>query len=1062
MSSRPRQLSGLEDHRNSWQVFIEAQEAVVRHRERPLKIKLPEEENFSSSEVRLEIIPTDNKAKFYQQAKSLLGLQESAIDARLGYFSLPWNTAATTNNFLKLAEVAEQCYFSYQPQPVLQGSVRKRRHTPEAVKQQVELLLNRAELARPFQVDQSKAAEDSQIKVSIRLLGIAETPESTNGERNFLRWTRAEAALAMRQTLTAAGFVWQGVKATLCTVTEPEKTWTLNADEYSHATLLAYLEELKRGVGVQIQDLVYCFRTTSGNKTEQASCLEALAGRLKAAFPNIKLEADLEWRQLTFTHYFSFAKRVSENLRLHNLLDSFRPELERLQLALQLPPQDRLVFRAKEEPQRFVKDEAERLQQLRGEEITIGEGPARLPLGQLVRVKYPFIYIGLPPECTDEHRDSLLTRLRAAGEVRPNLTGDREKLYRLSQALRRVNNPEAALPNPQTRRALFDSTAAGGAANPGELEPDSATWREVATHSYLPLNPAQHAAVVASLLTPDLALVQGPPGTGKSTAISQIIWHLVRQNPQHRILLTSETNTAVDNALEKLEHGTHNLVRPVRIGDESKLEREGGRYALSRLTAWAENSVDDLTAEQQDNALTRWLRNIARRAEVQAPAELPAELREAWVVALASPSATTKSSVLSRYLAHTNVIGATGGALGEKTTRQTPTQFFRQYQRVFGSKLCVTDKTKQLIQEQQYIKAERFGLANLLPPKSVPRGIRFDVVVMDEASKATPPELALALIHAHRAVVIGDHRQLPPLLDQEEFRNTLEAAGAPELARQFSRADAETSQFERLFTQPGLQPGVLSRFDTQYRMHPDINEVIKQFYVADGGLNCGIPTTLADVPDLSHPLSRYHGLSHPALLTPADHLVWVEVDAPEMLAGTSRVNPTEVEAVRAVLSCLAGSQGFADFQRHWTKPEDQEVALITFYGRQVRLLKEVEAEFASRVPTRLQTVDKFQGMERNIVVVSLVRSDMLAYAHPSTPDLDTYPDSYGYPPQPSLGFAQFPNRLNVALSRAKRLLVIVGNSRHFSRHDCYRRVYETVQARGRVVPYTDLLPYLSA
>jgi superfamily I DNA and/or RNA helicase len=191
-------------------------------------------------------------------------------------------------------------------------------------------------------------------------------------------------------------------------------------------------------------------------------------------------------------------------------------------------------------------------------------------------------------------------------------------------------------------------------------------------------------------------------------------------------------------------------------------------------------------------------------------------------------------------------------------------------------------------------------------------------------------------------------------------------------------------------------------------------------------------------------------------------LVWVEVDAPEMLAGTSRVNPTEVEAVRAVLSCLAGSQGFADFQRHWTKPEDQEVALITFYGRQVRLLKEVEAEFASRVPTRLQTVDKFQGMERNIVVVSLVRSDMLAYAHPSTPDLDTYPDSYGYPPQPSLGFAQSPNRLNVALSRAKRLLVIVGNSRHFSRHDCYRRVYETVQARGRVVPYTNLLPYLSA
>jgi DNA polymerase alpha-associated DNA helicase A len=96
-----------------------------------------------------------------------------------------------------------------------------------------------------------------------------------------------------------------------------------------------------------------------------------------------------------------------------------------------------------------------------------------------------------------------------------------------------------------------------------------------------------------------------------------------------------------------------------------------------------------------------------------------------------------------------------------------------------------------------------------------------------------------------------------------------------------------------------------------------------------------------------------------------------------------------------------------------------------------------------------------------VVVVSLVRSDKIAESRTQRPDLITFPANGGYPSQPSLGFAESPNRLNVALSRAKRLLIIVGNSRHFSRHDCYRRVFETVQAQGRVVDYRDLLPFLA-
>ncbi|MBJ6146314.1 DEAD/DEAH box helicase [Hymenobacter sp. BT559] len=1064
MAARSRQLSELQDHRRSWQTFIQAQEAVIRHRERPLKIRLPEDENFSGGELRLEIIPVDNKTQFYEQAKSLLGVRETDIDIRQGLFSLSWDTTVSPSILSNLAETAVKYYFTYRPEPVVQGTVRRRSSDdPLAVKRQVELSLGQADLALPFQIACAEATDDHQTKIEIRLLIAPEAPNVTTFERNLSRWARAEAALTLRRTMANAGFAWRGVNVVMCATGEPDKPWLLKAKDYGDAMLIAHLEGLKRKTVVQVRDVLYCFRTTSVDKTAQAACLELLVDRLKSAFPTVELNLDTDRRRLEFTYYLSFAKRVTENLRLQNLLDSCRLDLERAHLQLLLSPQDRLLFQAREEPQRFKEDETERLRQLRGEEVNIGEGPERLLLGEIVRVSYPFIHITLPPDTTVEQRAHMLVRLKTSGEIRPNLTGDREKLARLSGALRRVADPKEKLLNPQTRWALFDATAAGGAADPNELKSGSSTWQEVDTHSYLSLNPAQHAAVVASLLARDLALVQGPPGTGKSTAISQIIWHLVRQDPQRRVLLTSETNTAVDNAIEKLEHSIHNLVKPVRIGDESKLEREGARYALTRLTAWVETPTADLTEEQHDNALPRWLRNITRRARTQAPADVPAALHDAWAAALASPSSATRVKVLNQYLTYTNVIGATGGALGEKTTLGKPTKFYRQYQQVFGSGLCATDKAVQQFRKAAKVaEPEPSPLGPHPADEPAPKGIRFDVVVMDEASKATPPELALAMIYAHRAIIIGDHRQLPPLLDQEEFRNTLIEAGEPELARQFSRADAETSQFERLFTQPGVQPGVVSRFDTQYRMHPDINAVIEQFYISDGGLKCGVPEALADVPDLTHPLSRYHGLSHSALLAATDHLVWVEVDAPEMLAGTSRVNLAEAQAVRAVLACLSESKGFAEFQAHWPKPEEQEVALITFYGRQVKLLQDVAAQFADRLPARVQTVDKFQGMERNIVVVSLVRSDKLAHSSAQAPDIDTYPNSGGYPSQPSLGFAQFPNRLNVALSRAKRLLIIVGNSRHFSRNDCYRRVYETVQARGRVVPYTALLPYLPA
>ncbi|MET4104747.1 AAA domain-containing protein [Hymenobacter sp. UYP22] len=1054
-----RQLSDLQTHQQSWYSYIEARKALIQFNEQPIAIKSAANITPSADEWKVELEQVNSVSLFYESARQTLRLRESDIREKEGLFCLPWNTTVTEGTLNSLKQTAETCYMEFEPAPMLKGTIGSWFEHPDLVKAKATSLLQQAGIAFPWNIVKAECqgeASNHQTDLEIVLMVNLDSSAMSTAERNAKRWAHAEARMALTRILTSHGFVARGVKASLVTSRFTRNVWASSFSQLVQQTWVADLVEQEH---VKICQLRYCFQTSAGEKSS-SGLLEEIGAELRLAFPRIQPVLSANSLRLEFQYYLDFSKRTAQVLRLRNLLDTYQDRLEQVGLVARLFGTDQLHFLARPDQRRQQEDAATRFSKLAGEEVGIGEDKNYQKIGKLARVQFPFLTIALAPEIDVETRLQLYKKLIAGNSITPNLTGEREKLARLSDALRRMTDPKKSVPNPQLRAALFDAAQARAVSEPAELNVGSATWQEVAQHSFLRLNESQHASVVATLLAPDMALVQGPPGTGKSTAISQIIWHLVRQNPLNRILLTSETNTAVDNALEKLENGFHNLVKPIRIGSEAKMEEEGGRYALTRLEEWATAPTEAQSGpvDQSDNILRRWMRTIARRATAQAL--LPTELTTAWTAALDDLAPATRAVVLKHYLENVNVIGATGGSLGEKSTRSTPikpvyTKFFRQYRKVFAERLTATEVS-------QKNSAKNSGKGSSSANTIDTSGIRFDVVVMDEASKATPPELALALVYAYKAIIIGDHRQLPPLLDEGDFRSTLLAAGAPELAARFSRADAETSQFERLFTRPGVQPGVVSRFDTQYRMHPDINAVIEQFYVDDNGLKCGIPEAAADEPNLSSALSRYHGLTHPVLVSPSDHLIWVEVDEPELLAGTSRINPSEVQATEAVLACLSQSQGFEEFQAHWTKPEEREVALITFYGRQVNLLQEVAAQFSDTIPCRVQTVDKFQGMERNIVVVSLVRSDKIAATRFQEPDLEAYPASGGYPLQPSLGFAQFPNRLNVALSRAKRLLIIVGNSRHFSRNDCYRRVYETVQARGRVVPYADLLPYLKS
>lgn len=88
-------------------------------------------------------------------------------------------------------------------------------------------------------------------------------------------------------------------------------------------------------------------------------------------------------------------------------------------------------------------------------------------------------------------------------------------------------------------------------------------------------------AVAKAVSAPDIAIIQGPPGTGKTTVIAEIIWQQILKKPDSKILLTSQTNLAVDNALERLQG--RRGIRPVRIQNAST-EKEIGIEAKG--TCW--------------------------------------------------------------------------------------------------------------------------------------------------------------------------------------------------------------------------------------------------------------------------------------------------------------------------------------------------------------------------------------------------------------------------------------------------------------------------------------------
>ncbi|WP_100407481.1 DEAD/DEAH box helicase [Bacillus solitudinis] len=288
----------------------------------------------------------------------------------------------------------------------------------------------------------------------------------------------------------------------------------------------------------------------------------------------------------------------------------------------------------------------------------------------------------------------------------------------------------------------------------------------------------------------------------------------------------------------------------------------------------------------------------------------------------------------------------------------------------------------------------------------------FDVVIIDEVSKATPPELLLPMLKGKKIILVGDHHQLPPLLGNDTLEETLQEMadesedfkGKVELKKLLKE-----SLFERLYKNlPNSNKTMLA---IQYRMHEKIMATIAPFYEQENErLQCG----LTDSDSV-----RDHLLESPRIQRDS-HLVWLDMPneaaffEERMKGGKSLYNPAELREIGDLLTEIDAATEQSKQAGRMKTDEKKSIGVISFYGEQVkRLDRLIHQELRLRHLTiRTGTVDRFQGMEMDIILLSMVRN------HDNKHD--------------DIGFAKDYRRLNVALSRAKELLVLIGSTKMFT------------------------------
>lgn len=272
----------------------------------------------------------------------------------------------------------------------------------------------------------------------------------------------------------------------------------------------------------------------------------------------------------------------------------------------------------------------------------------------------------------------------------------------------------------------------------------------------------------------------------------------------------------------------------------------------------------------------------------------------------------------------------------------------------------------------------------------------FTTLFIDEAAQALEAACWIAISKADRVILAGDHHQLPPTI------KCIEAA----------RGGLDCTLMQKV---AAGKPETVSLLKVQYRMHEDIMRFSSRWFYQD---------ELQAAPEV-----KYRGIL--AYDTP---VVWFDTadcdfEEDQLSESQSRINKKEAELLVEQLQAY-----IEKISKERVLDESIDFGLISPYKSQVQYIRGLIKRNSFFKPFRklitVHTVDGFQGQERDVIMISLVRAN----------------------DQGNIGFLNDLRRMNVAITRARMKLIILGDASTLTKHTFYRELYKYITANGHVIP----------
>lgn len=302
---------------------------------------------------------------------------------------------------------------------------------------------------------------------------------------------------------------------------------------------------------------------------------------------------------------------------------------------------------------------------------------------------------------------------------------------------------------------------------------------------------------------------------------------------------------------------------------------------------------------------------------------------------------------------------------------------------------------KEVEKIEQYITDHLFDKAQIITATLVGanhysvRNLKYNTVVIDEAGQALEPACWIPILKAEKIIFAGDHFQLSPTIKSQE-------AGSNGLRK---------TLLEKLIN---IHPESVVLLKEQYRMHQNImGYSSKVFY--------------------QNQLNAHHSVANHLIFDDDEPLIYVDTAGcsfDEKLDGTSTINPDEAAFLVNHLTSFV--------QEVTSKKIDNfpSIAIISPYKQQVQFIKTLVEENQALIPLKnnisVNTIDSFQGQERDIIYISLTRSNSDAI----------------------IGFLSDTRRMNVAMTRARKKLVVIGDSATLSKAKFYADFIEYADKLG--------------